>query len=127
MLTLALFSLSAMGETVINYDDGSTYTLGTNEKIYISTVPIFKQSTLDNGKKVLYTKQTPWATRDYVPQPIDPFTTGSHNWCKAYVPWSEGYTFNMQTWDRHCDTNNDGEYGCGDTKFDASEDGASCN
>ena len=32
----------------------------------------------------------------------------------------------MQLWQRACDTNNDGSYGCGDTKFDASDDAGVC-
>ena len=110
ILTLALISLSAMGETVINYEDGSTYTLGANEEIFVSTAPLFKQSVFDSGKKTLYTKQVPWPKRDYVPTPSDGLTVGSHEWCAAYVPWSEGLTFGMVAWQRYCDTNNDGVY-----------------
>ena len=67
--------------------------------------------------------------RDYVPidngtDPED--TVGSHEWCKAYVPWSEGLTFNMVAWQRFCDTDNDGSYGCGDDTFDASDDASVC-
>ena len=35
-LFLTMVSLSAYGDTVINYDDGSTYTLAEQEKIYIT-------------------------------------------------------------------------------------------
>jgi len=32
----------------------------------------------------------------------------------------------MISWQRACDTNNDGEYGCGDARFDASDDADVC-
>ena len=35
---------------------------------------------------------------------------GSHAWCSAYIPWSEGLTFGMISWQRACDSNNDGVY-----------------
>ena len=115
-------------ETVINYDDGSTYTLEANQEIYISTPSsaLFKRQLMSN-KDTFFRVQKPWTKRDYVPQPADDFAVGSHEWCKAYVPWSEGLTFDMISWQRACDTNKDGKYGCGDKTFDASEDGAFCN
>ena len=41
-------------------------------------------------------------------------------------PWIEGLTFGMIAWQRSCDTNNDGKYGCGDTQFDESSEGGVC-
>jgi hypothetical protein len=129
---LALFGLSAgiSAETVINYDDGSTYTLKEGQEIYISTEAstLFKRKIYKN-KNTHFTAQEPWAKRDYVPDPdgTDDMSIGSHEWCKAYVPWHEGLTFDMISWQRACDTNNDGKYGCGDKTFDASEDGGVCS
>ena len=116
------------GSTVINYDDGSTYTLEDNQEIYISTPSssLFKRQLMKN-KDTFFRVQKPWTKRDYVEQPQDPFAVGSHQWCKTYVPWSEGYTFDMQAWGRFCDTDNDGKYGCGDNQFDNSEDAGVCN
>src|SRR6056300_1433470 len=126
---LALLGLSAgiSAETVINYDDGSTYTLTDDQEIYISTPrsALFKRQLMKN-KDTFFRVQKPWTKRDYVAQPQDPFAVGSHDWCKVYVPWSEGYTFNMQAFQRFCDTDNDGKYGCGDDMFDSSEDGGVC-
>jgi len=128
----ALLGLSAGigAETVINYDDGSTYTLEENQEIYISTPnsALFKRSIMKN-KDTFFRVQEPWAKRDYVPDPdgTDDMVVGSHEWCVAYKPWHEGLTFNMISWQRACDTNNDGKYGCGDAKFNASEDGAVCS
>jgi hypothetical protein len=116
------------GSTVINYDDGSTYTLSENQEIYISTPSssLFKRQLMKN-KDTFFRVQKPWTKRDYVEQPQDPFAVGSHQWCKTYVPWSEGLTFDMITWQRFCDTDNDGKYGCGDDTFNNSEDGGVCN
>ena len=114
--------------TVINYDDGSTYTLSNNQEIYISTPnsSLFKRQLMKN-KDTFFRVQKPWTVRDYVPQPQDPFAVGSHDWCKVYIPWSEGLTFDMISWQRACDTDNDGKYGCGDFQFDNSEDAGVCN
>lgn len=111
ILGLAAVVLPAFSATVINFEDGSTYTLEDGQEIYISTPSsaLFKRKVFSN-KNTYFTAQKPWAKRDYVPQPTDGLSPGSHDWCVAYVPWSEGFTFNMQTWQRHCDTNNDGVY-----------------
>ena len=80
-----------------------------------------------NNKDTFFTAQDPWISRDYVPEPQDSMDPGSHAWCKAYVPWSQGLTFDMILWQRACDTDNDGKYGCGDETFDASADGGVCS
>jgi len=124
----SLVSIGAKAETVINYDDGSTYTLSDNQEIYISTPSssLFKRQLMGN-KDTFFRVQKPWTKRDYVPVAADDYTVGSHQWCKVYVPWSEGLTFDMITWQRSCDTDNDGKYGCGDSQFDNSEDAGVCN
>jgi len=117
-------------ETVINYDDGSTYTLEANQEIYISTPSsaLFTRQVMSN-KDTFFRVQKPWTKRDYVPDEdgTDEMAVGSHEWCKAYVPWHEGLTFNMISWQRACDTNKDGKYGCGDERFDSSDDAGVCN
>ena len=127
---LALFGFAAgiSAQTVINYDDGSTYTLTDGQQIYISgeNTALFKRQILSN-KDTIFRAQKPWGRRDYVPEHTDVLQPGSHEWCKAYVPWSEGLTFDMITWQRFCDTDNDGKYGCGDKQFDASDDGGVCS
>ena len=125
---LAIVSTTVAAETVINYDDGSTYTLTDGQEIYISNEAstLFKRRILNN-KDTFFTAQDAWTTRDYVPEPTDTMDPGSHGWCKVYVPWSEGLTFDMILWQRACDTDNDGKYGCGDTQFDQSEDGGVCS
>ena len=125
---LALFGFAAgiSAETVINYDDGSTYTLTDGQEIFISKGTLFTRRILNN-KDTFFTAQDAWTSRDYVPQPQDTMDPGSHGWCKTYVPWSEGLTFDMILWQRACDTDNDGKYGCGDAQFDASADGGVCS
>ena len=117
-------------ETVINYDDGSTYTLEANQEIYISTPSsaLFTRQVMSN-KDTFFRVQKSWTKRDYVPDEdgTDEMAVGSHEWCKAYVPWHEGLTFNMISWQRACDTNKDGKYGCGDERFDNSDDAGVCN
>jgi hypothetical protein len=69
-----------------------------------------------------------WPT-DKVDKPVptpNPNPAGSHEWCKAHVPYETGYSFSDQTWERHCDTNDDREYGCGDKPFDESAEGDVC-
>jgi hypothetical protein len=108
---LALSTAQASAETVINYDDGSTYTLEDGQEIYISPEgrALFKRQILKN-KDTFFRAQQPWTKRDYVAQETDGMDPGSHAWCEAYIPWSEGLTFNMVTWQRYCDTNGDGVY-----------------
>lgn len=118
-LFLALFvSASASAQTVINFEDGSTYTLTEGQEIYISTAnsALFKRKLMRN-KDTFFHVQEPWSKRDYVAQPQDDFAVGSHGWCKAYEPWSEGLTFDMITWQRHCDTNGDGVYDENDDRW----------
>ena len=127
-IMLFLFcTMPVLAQTLISYEDGSTYTLEENEVIYVApqSTKLFTLQTYSKGD-VYFRKQAPWANRDYVAQPTDGFAEGSHEWCKVYEPWSEGYTFAMQTFQRYCDTNNDDKYGCGDEKFDASDDSDVC-
>ena len=125
-LFLMLLITNAYAQTVINYDDGSTLTLTDGEAVYVQKGKVYQYRSYQNGKTVQFKVIPPTKRRDYVPQPTDGMAEGSHEWCKAYIPWSEGFTFAMQTWIRHCDTNNDNKYGCGDEKYDASDDGNAC-
>ncbi len=99
--------MSVLSATVINYDDGSTYTVGEKEKIFISTGKLFAKKNYKNGS-IYFTNQVEHTKRDYVAQPHDGLT--GHEWCVAYEPWSEGLTFAMVQWQRACDINSDGVY-----------------
>ena len=118
LASLVLFSSALFGQTVINYEDGSTYTVEEGQEIYISNSSMFNRQIMSNDD-VIFRAQSPWSTRDYVPDEdgTDEVAQGSHEWCKAYVPWHEGLTFDMILWKRTCDTNNDGVYDEEDSKW----------
>lgn len=105
----ALFSLPALSQTIIDYEDGSTYTLEKSEEAYVTHEIVFVKREYKSGS-VYFKAIAPNIKRDYVETAWDGLKPGSHEWCAAYVPWSEGYTFGMQTWQRACDTNGDGVY-----------------
>ena len=113
LAALFLFSSAVFSQTVIEYDDGSTYTLEDTENVFVSTRSLFTKKTYSNGA-VNFTPIEANTKRDYVASPTDGIEVGSTEWCKAYVPWSEGLSFNMIWWQRACDTNSDGEFGEGD-------------
>lgn len=115
LLALTLVSTGVSAQTVITYDDGSTYTVGEREKIYISTAKVYDKKTYKNGN-VFFTNRVEHGNRDYVAQPTDGLT--GHEWCLAYEPWSEGLTFAMIDWQRQCDTNNDGVYDDSDSLWE---------
>lgn len=112
--------------TTIEYENGDVYTVPENENVFVSTQDnLFSYHPYQ--KAVQFKKQ--WPT-DKVDKPIptpNPNPAGSHEWCKAHVLYETGYSFSDQHWERHCDTNDDREYGCGDETFDASDEGASCS
>ena len=111
--------------TTIEYENGDIYTVPENENVFVSTQDnLFSYHPYQ--KAVQFKKQ--WPT-DKVDKPVptpNPNPAGSHEWCKAHVPYETGYSFSDQTWERHCDTNDDRKYGCGDEKFDASDDSDVC-
>ena len=125
----ALFSLSSHAHT-ITYDNGDVYTVKDNEYVFVATQQeLWRKQSLNNGRTIQYKKVTPVEKVDYVPVDdgtTDDMTVGSHEWCKAYIPWSEGFTFNMQAWMRYCDTDNNNSYGCGDKTCDSSDDASVC-
>ncbi len=113
IFTLALVSFGATAQTVINYEDGSTLTLKEGEMIHVTKGKLYQQRTYSNGRTIQFKVFPETSQRDYVQvdngtDPED--TVGSHAWCSAYIPWSEGLTFGMISWQRACDTNSDGVY-----------------
>ena len=126
---LAIVPICVAAETVINYNDGSTLTLEEDEKIHVTKGKLYQQRLYNNGLTYQFKEFPETTRRDYVP--VDNGTEpsqaiGSHEWCKAFIPWSEGLTFTQVSWQRACDTNNDNKYGCGDEGYDQSDDGAAC-
>lgn len=111
--------------TTIEYENGDIYTVPENENVFVSTQDnLFSYHPYQ--KAVQFKKQWPTTKVDRpVPTP-NPNPVGSHEWCKAHVPYETGYSFSDQAWERHCDTNDDREYGCGDKPFDESAEGDVC-
>jgi len=130
VVALASFASFAVAEenrvTTIEYENGDVYTVAENENVFVSK----KESLFiyqPYRKEIQFLRTWPTTKVDKpIPTP-NPNPVGSHSWCKAHVPFATGYSFSDQAWQKYCDTNNDGEYGCGDTTFDASEDSASCS
>jgi len=98
---LFLFSSLSFSQTVINYPDGSTYTLENNEYIVVSKDNVFSKNTYKNGS-VHFKPLTPNDKRDFVPEETDGMEPGSEEWCDTYVPFQNGYTFDDQMWQRAC-------------------------
>jgi hypothetical protein len=106
------------------------YTLADDESVYVANRDVFIKRDRANGD-VRFEKQDPFTEVDYQ-EPVDPVDpvdapVGSHEWCLAFEPWANGLTFDQVTFNRSCDTNRDNKYGCGDTQFDASEEGEVCS
>ena len=99
---LILASPDGLADTVITYDDGSTYTLEANEKVFITSGRLFGLTQTDGVYS--FGEQEANDERDHtvVEDSYDNYPMGSEKWCELYVPWSEGFTFNMQTYIREC-------------------------
>lgn len=130
LLTLiALMPLTVLGATVINYDDGSTLTLAGDDKIHVTKGKLYQQRIWSNGGTIQFKEFPETARRDYVEidnGTDDSMQMGSHEWCKAFVPWSEGLSFTQIAWQRSCDSDNNGVYGCGDELWAASDEANVC-
>ena len=63
-LAATLASTPSIADVYITYDDGSQYTLGENESVYVSSRQIFEKRTPLNGD-VNFVKQRPHTERDY--------------------------------------------------------------
>ena len=116
---MALAAIGVKAETLISYDDGSTYTVGENEEVYVApkNTRLFTVQTYAKGD-VYFRVQAPWAKRDYVQTTTTTSTTGSFTDVDEYgfsqacadFDTSQGLTFGYIYWQKSCDTNNDGEY-----------------
>ena len=119
------FAAFAQEPPVINYPDGSKYTLKNGEEVYVSDGPMYIRQDYANTGDVIFKKRPPWPKRDYEQtEPANTGNPGEHAWCKAFEP--AGYSFALVSFYRYCDTNSDQKYGCGDTPYDESSDGAAC-
>ena len=119
LLVLAFLSSFAMAHT-ITYDNGDVYTVADDEFVFVvKQSELWTRKIYNNGKTNRFEKVFPWTKVDYTPPDtgVVDEQPGSHAWCKAYVPWSEGYTFAMQLWQRACDSNKDGVYDENDERW----------
>ena len=108
-LLFVLFSPIVSAQTYISYPDGQTYTVQPNEKVYVTNSLMYVKSTYADS--VYFKVAAESQKRDFIDTaPTDEYSVGSHEWCKNYVPWSEGLSFNMVSWQRFCDTDGDGVY-----------------
>ena len=125
---LCLAATAASAEVFITYEDGGMYTLADGQSVYVANRDVFTKRTTASGD-VIFGKQDPFTGRDYEDPVVttpDDSVVGSHGWCKAFEPWANGLTFDQVSFNYACDTDNDGDYGCGDSQFDDSDDGAVC-
>jgi hypothetical protein len=90
MLGMILFTSSVSAQTVINYEDGSTYTLNGREEIYISSKDNIYSLTGTTSKVMRLYKEIPWTKRDYQPEPV---TGDELCWAWAGVAPPPGYSY----------------------------------
>jgi hypothetical protein len=105
LASVVSFAAFADTPTVINYPDGSTYTLKNGEEIFVHPSNMYVKQEYKNTGDVLFSKRVPWLKRDYVePEATDAdgLTPGSPEWCEVYVPFQNGYTFNDVMWNKNC-------------------------
>ena len=97
-----LASADAHADTFITYDDGSTYTLEENERVFVTKGRLFGLT--QNEGVYSFGEQPANEKRDYddESESFEDYPVGSAKWCELYEPWSEGFTWNMQYWLRGC-------------------------
>lgn len=60
--SLLFLSFAVTAQTVIMYDDGSTYTVAEDEDVYVSSAPLYRSVSIVGAQ--------PNKTRDYVAPPV---------------------------------------------------------
>ena len=113
-----LVSPLALAQIYIDYPDGTTYTVKEGENVFVTPAEVYIKNSYQDGG-VFFKRIHPSTRRDstYTDPVEEQYQVGSHEWCKNYVPWSEGLTFSMMSWQRYCDTNNDGVYDADDAGY----------
>ena len=108
-LFFTIFSLTAVGQTVIYYEDGSVYTVKPNERVYVETAStLYTKTGYTNGNE-FFIHRKPNEKIDYEAQPYNDSEPGSSKWCEEYGPYlySNGYTWDDQIYLRACDRGDD--------------------
>jgi hypothetical protein len=105
LVSLVSFAAFADTPTVINYPDGSTYTLKNGEEVFVHSSVMYIKQEYKNTGNILFSKRVPWPKRDYVePEATEDngLIPGSPEWCEDYVPFQNGYTFTDGLWQSNC-------------------------
>jgi hypothetical protein len=84
-----LFASAASADTLITYDDGSTYTVKPNEEVYVSSGRMYNAIGGYNAGYFKFNIQKPNAKRDYV-QPEEP--EGELCWAWGGIAPPPGYS-----------------------------------
>ena len=92
----------AFSQTVIYYEDGTSYTVKDNEHVYVSQAGKMYQKKDYNNGNVYFTHKTPNDQLDPEASPTDGLEPGSPEWCDAYTPYQYGYTWDDQIYERAC-------------------------
>ena len=111
ILFLALLaSPLALAQIYIDYPDGSTYTVKEHERVFVTPADVYIKNGYQDGG-VYFRRIHPSIQRDstYQPPVTEGYQVGSHEWCLNFDT-TVLYSFDMQTWVRLCDINNDGVY-----------------
>ena len=101
---VSLFAISASAQTVIYYEDGTTYTLQPNEQVYVETAKkMYRKKSYKNGNGY-FTHTTPNEKVDCGPEGREGLEPGSDEWCEACARYlyAKGYTFDGQGYLRAC-------------------------
>jgi hypothetical protein len=109
-LFCTIFALTAVGQTVIYYEDGSVYTVQPNEKVYVEVASkLYTKKSYKNGNE-FFAHKKPNEKVDYEEQLYEGMKEGSPEWCEAYAPYlyANGYTFEDQIYIRYCTEDGDG-------------------
>lgn len=70
MLACVLMTNIAIAQTVINYPDGSMYTVKDNEQVYVTGKPVFTATGGYNMGYFKFLELDPNQKRDYQPEPV---------------------------------------------------------
>ena len=100
---LSFVSFVSFGNPVIVYPNGSQYTLKDGEVIYIhhGSQDVYAKSDYNNGN-IYFTSKDALNSTDPEADPLEDIIPGSEEWCEKYVPFTEGYTWDDQMWQRAC-------------------------
>lgn len=117
LIVALLVQPSVYAQIYIDYPDGTTYTVKEGENVFVTPADVFIKNSYQNGG-VYFQRIHPSIRRDstYQPPVTEGYQVGSHEWCLNFDTTAL-YSFDMQTWVRLCDTNNDGVYDEDDTTY----------